>query len=57
VHSIGRSRVTTMSDDDPFHYHLSVFEFLTNDLPLRVRNIGDWNHPRGQHMLEFVRTD
>jgi SAM-dependent methyltransferase len=57
VHSFGDSRVTTNSDDDPFHYHLSVFEFLTNDLLLRVESLGDWDHPRGQHILEFVRTE
>jgi SAM-dependent methyltransferase len=48
--------VTTYSDRDPFHYHLSVFQFLTTDLPLSVRNVGDWGHPRGQHMLEFTRS-
>jgi SAM-dependent methyltransferase len=48
--------VVTRSDADPFHYHPSVFEFLVTGLPLSVRNVGDWGHPRGQHMLEFART-
>lgn len=24
-------------------------------LELSVRNAGEWDYPRGQHMLEFVR--
>lgn len=47
--------IISNSDTDPFHYHFSVFEFLCTGLPLSVRNLGDWNHPRGQHMLEFTR--
>lgn len=50
------NQVTTFSDRDPFHYHPSVFQFLTTDLPLSVRNIGVWGHPRGQEMLEFTRV-
>jgi SAM-dependent methyltransferase len=46
----------TFSDANPFHYHFSAFEFLVSDLPLTVNNIGNWEHPRAQHMLEFVRT-
>jgi len=46
----------THSDRNPYHYHFSLFPFLTTGLPMAVRNIGPWGHPRGQHMLEFVRT-
>jgi SAM-dependent methyltransferase len=45
----------THSDSDPYHYHYSAFEWLVRELPLRVRNIGAWGHPRNQHMLEFTR--
>ena len=45
----------TQPDADPFHYHPSTFEFLIRGLPLSVRNLGPWNHPRSQHMLEFTR--
>jgi SAM-dependent methyltransferase len=45
----------TYSDRDPYHYHPCLFPFLVSELPLEVRNLGDWSHPRGQHMLEFVR--
>ena len=48
--------VVTRSDADPFHYHPAFFEFLATDLPLAVRNIGDWGHPRGQHVCEFRRV-
>ena len=49
-------RCATFSDATPFHYHFSAFESLVRDLPLAVNNLGDWDHPRSQHMLEFVRT-
>lgn len=48
--------VVTHSDADPFHYHFSLFRHLVQGLPLEVRNIGPWGHPRSQHMLEFFRT-
>ena len=47
--------VVTHSDRDPYHYHLSAFEYLTHRLPLLVERIGDWGHPRGQEMLVFTR--
>jgi SAM-dependent methyltransferase len=46
----------TYFDRDPYHYHPCLFSFLVSNLPLEVRNLGDWGHPRGQHMLEFVRS-
>jgi SAM-dependent methyltransferase len=46
----------THFDRDPFHYHPSAFESMVAGLPLSVRNLGDWQHPRAQHMLEIVRT-
>lgn len=48
--------VVTYNDTDPFHYHFSWFEFLTSNLALDVRNLGACGHPRGQHLLEFVRV-
>jgi SAM-dependent methyltransferase len=41
---------------DPYHQHVSLYEYLLQDLPLRLKIIGDWAHPRGQHMLEFTRA-
>jgi SAM-dependent methyltransferase len=49
------SGIVTTSDNDPFHYHFSWFSFLAAELPLTVTNLGDWQHPRSQHVLEFVR--
>ncbi len=47
--------IVTHLDADPYHYPFALFEYLVSDLGLRVRNIGDWAHPRGQHMLEFTK--
>ncbi|MBN2475436.1 MAG: class I SAM-dependent methyltransferase [Pirellulales bacterium] len=47
--------VRTHCDADPFHYHFSLFPFLIEGLPWSVHNLGDWQHPRSQHMLEFTR--
>jgi SAM-dependent methyltransferase len=44
------------SDRSPFHYHFSVFPFLVSGLPLSVKYLGEWGHPRGQRLLEFTRT-
>lgn len=47
--------ITTYSDQDPFHYHFSLFPFLLQELPLKVENLGSWE-PRGlQHMLRFTK--
>lgn len=50
------SGVITFSDLDPFHYDFAWFEFLVSELPLSVRNLGDCQHPRCQHLLEFTRS-
>ena len=47
--------IVTHADADPFHHHPRVFESLVANLPLTVRNLGGWEHPRAQHILEFVR--
>jgi hypothetical protein len=46
----------TFSDANPFHYHISAFEFVVRDLPLTVNNIGNCDQLRTQYILEFVRT-
>ncbi len=48
--------IVSYSDADPYHYHPRAFEHLVADLPLAARNLGGWEHPRAQNMLEFVRT-
>jgi SAM-dependent methyltransferase len=47
--------IVTHLDADPYHYPPALFDYLVSDLGLQVRNLGDWGHPRGQHMLEFTR--
>lgn len=48
--------VTTFADANPYHYAPSDFEGLCAHLPLRVDDLGDWQHPRGQQMLRFTRV-
>jgi SAM-dependent methyltransferase len=42
---------------DPYHYRLVDVEFAAAGLPWECRYIGEWNHPRSQRMIEFVRTN
>ena len=48
--------MTSHSDRSFYHYDLSDFAFAARDLPYQLIPIGDWGHPRGQHMLRFRRT-
>lgn len=41
---------------NPFWYWPSDLEWAASFSPWRFRYIGDWNHPRNQKMVEFVRT-
>jgi hypothetical protein len=47
--------VVTYDASDPYHYKLSDFYHAKKGLPLQIRYIGDWHHPRAQRMLEFMR--
>lgn len=51
-----RGGVTTYADRDPFHYRSDDFVHAVKALPWRVENIGDWGHPRDQHILCFIRA-
>lgn len=51
----GEDGPNSYSDRPFFHYSLADFNFVVRDLPLNVRRIGAWGHPRGQNMLEFTR--
>lgn len=45
----------TNYDRDPFHYDLDTLRWITDGTSLELENLGDWQHPRGQHMLRFTR--
>jgi len=47
--------VVTYGARDPFHYRVRDLEHAALGLPWIVRYVGDWKHPRGQHLLAFVR--
>jgi SAM-dependent methyltransferase len=42
-------------DKDPYHYRAKDFLWCIEDLPWKMVHYGDWQHPRGQRMLRFVR--
>jgi SAM-dependent methyltransferase len=44
---------TTQAERDPFHYRPSEMEWAASVADWDFRYIGDWSHPRGQHMAEF----
>lgn len=48
--------VVTNFDADPFHYSFSELDQLAVSSRFSARLIGDWNHPRGQQMLELSPT-
>jgi len=52
-HSVGGR--TTYFDKNPFHYSFETFEWICNDIDLKVNYIGDWNHPRDQKMIVFTK--
>ena len=47
--------VVSFFDKDPFHYDFGTFQWICQGTRLRVEYIGEWNHPRGQRMMCFVR--
>ena len=49
--------ITTYRDRDPYHYRVSDFMYLINQLSLDLEfsYIGDWHHPRSQMMLKFQK--
>lgn len=40
---------------DPYHYRLGDLAWAIDGGPWRLDAIGDWNHPRGQHIAAFRR--
>jgi SAM-dependent methyltransferase len=48
--------VVTYDTNDPYHYRLADIFYAASGLPWRIRYLSSWRHPRGQRMLEFIRT-
>ncbi len=48
--------ITTYQNKDPYHYYVDTIEKTVKGMPWEFRYIGDWNHPRAQKMLCFVKT-
>lgn len=49
--------VVTHSDRDPYHYALEDLRFAVQYLPWQMVYIGEWQHPRDQRMVLFIRTE
>ena len=47
--------IVTYDTRDPYHYKLADFFHAASGLPWQIHYIGNWDHPRGQRMLEFIR--
>jgi SAM-dependent methyltransferase len=45
--------ITTLPDEDPFHYSVDDMKAITGLAGLSLQYIGDWGHPRSQKMLCF----
>lgn len=45
----------TFFDKDPYHYDFDLFKWICEGTGLEVEYIGDWNHPRDQKMMVFIK--
>ena len=43
-------------DADPFYYDPDIFRWAVEGSSLTCTLLGDWGHPRGQHMLLFTKA-
>lgn len=48
--------VVTRDDRDPYHYRVADLEWAAAQTGWRFEPIGDWSHPRGQHIAAFHRS-
>lgn len=42
---------------DPYHYRISDLDYACGGLPWKMTYIGEWNHPRGQRIVAFIRSE
>lgn len=47
--------LTTYQDMDPYHYYVSDMEKACLDLPWEFAYIGEFGHPRMQHLVSYER--
>lgn len=48
--------IVTTHVSDPYHYRAEDFHYLCKNTVWTMQYIGEWNHPRGQRMLQFTRS-
>jgi cyclopropane fatty-acyl-phospholipid synthase-like methyltransferase len=48
--------LTTYFNQDPYHYDFETFEWICEGTSLKVKYIGDWNHPRDQKVMVFTKV-
>jgi SAM-dependent methyltransferase len=49
--------ITTLPDQDPFHYSVNDMQAMAGLAGLSLQYIGEWGHPRSQKMLCFYQPD
>jgi len=49
--------IKTTGFRDPYHYYASDMLHAAERTPWSARYIGDWDHPRGQHIIEYTRQE
>jgi len=54
-HKTIEGKKTTFPDKDPFHFPFSMFQKLCSGTSLNVHYIGEWNHPRAQKLMVFIK--
>ncbi len=47
--------IVTHGDADPYHYRFADLQYAAEGLPWRVEYVGEFGHPRGQRLVNFVR--
>lgn len=47
--------IMSFFDGDPYHYDFPTLEWACEGTGLQAHYLGDWNHPRDQKMVVFVK--
>lgn len=54
---VAKMNVETFSAADPYNYSMEDMRYVVRDLPWTIEYIGEWDHPRGQNMLAFHKSE